>query len=223
MKFAVRMIEQWTFSASIVFLISSVISATAFGQESRRNQSGWRATVECDQLVVYSQMTIQSRIVGHLKKGDVVTIDLEFISAGGNWCSVAEPGKRGRLGYVQSGCLERDQTESFTRWEAQSQPTQTRPDTEPAQRADRTTEKQVTREVIEQEVDRVVASRLKALQLANETPVQMVQPEPFGFDDRTSFLFLPRFGVPFNFPFDHIAPRVTSSVRIRPSRIVRRR
>jgi len=216
------MITRWAFLISALLLSSSVIPATAFGQVSTRNKSGWRAAVECDSLAVYSQMSTQSRVVGHLTKGDIVTIDLEFICASGAWCSVAEPGKRVRLGYAQSECLEREQTESFTLWEAQSPLAQTRPDTEPVQRADRATEKLPTREEIEQEVDRVLASRLNALQLANDSGQRTLR-EPFGFDDQTSFVFLPRFGGPFNFPFHHIAPRVTATVQMRPSHIFRRR
>ena len=215
------MITRWTLLISILLLSSAAIHAAAFGQEPRRNQSSWRPTVECDSLVVYSQMSIESRVVGRLKKGDAVRIDLEFISAEGAWCSVAEPGKRARLGYVQSECLEREQPESVTQWQAQSPSAQTRPDTEPLQRTDTASQKHPTREEIEQEVDRVLASRLKALQPANDSG-QTASREPFGFDDRTSFVFLPRFGVPFNF-LHHTASCVTPSVQMRPSRFSRRR
>ena len=221
MKFAFPMITRSTFLISILVLISGVIPTIAFGQGPRGHQSGWRATVECDSLVVYSQMSTRSGVIRRLKKGDVVTIDLEFIGAGGAWCSVAEPGKRVRLGYVQSECLEREQTESVTVWQAQSPPAQTRPDTEPVQRADRTTEKRPTRDEIEQEVDRVLASRLNALLPASDSG-QTALREPFWFD-QSSFFFLPRFGRPLNFPSHQIAPRVTGSVQIRPSHIMRRR
>lgn len=166
-------------------------------------------------------MSRQSRIVGNLKKGGVVMIDLEFIGAGGAWCSVAELGKRVRLGYVQSECLEREQTQSFTIWQAQSMPALTRSDVEPVQRTGPTSEKRLTREEIEEEVDRVLASRLNSLVSANDY-TQTTQRETFGFDDRTSFVFLPRFGLPFNF-FHHAAPRVTSTVQVRPSHTSRRR
>jgi len=221
MRFAFPMITRLTFLLFILLLSSSVITSSAFGQESRRNQSGWRATVECDSLVVYSQMSTHSRVIGQLKKRDIVTIELEFIGAGGAWCSVAEPGKRVRLGYVQSECLEREQPQSFTVWQAQSTPALTRPDAEPVQRTGTTSEKGPTREEVEQEVDRVLASRLNALLPANAYG-QTVLREPLGFDDRTSFVFLPRFGMPFNF-FHHIAPRITSTLQIGPSHISRRR
>jgi hypothetical protein len=58
------MITRWNFLISALFLSSGVIPATAFGQESRRNQSGWRATVECDSLVAYSQMSTDSKVMG---------------------------------------------------------------------------------------------------------------------------------------------------------------
>jgi len=217
------MIPQCSFLIiSLLLLSSGVIPATASGQEARRTQAGWRATVECDSLVVYSQMSIQSKVVGHFKKGDTVTITLEFISAGGAWCSVAEPGKWVRLGYVDSECLGREPTESYTVWQTQSPPSQTRPATEVVPRTDTASQKYPTREEIEREVDRALASRLNALLPANDYSQTAIR-EPFWFDrfDQTSLAFLPRFGVPFNF-FQHIVPRVTS-VQIRPSHMLRRR
>jgi hypothetical protein len=215
------MITRRTFLLSILFFSSGVIAAPSLGQEPRRDQSGWRATVECDPVVVYSQMSTQSKVLSNLKKGDIVTIDLEFIGAYGAWCSVAEPGKRVRLGFVKSECLEREQTESPTVWQAQLPPAQTRPDPEPVQRAETPSQKHPTKEEIEQEVDRVLASRLKALAPANGSG-QTTLREPFGFDYPTSFFFLPRFGAPFK-SFRHVTPCVTPSVQMRPHHVFRRR
>ena len=149
---------------------------------------------------------------------------MEFISAGGSWCSVAEVGKRVRLGYVQSECLEREQAESITVWQAQSPPpAQTRPEPEPVQRADAISEKRATREEIEQEVDRVLATRLNAVRPENDSGQGAL---PFGFNDQTSFLFLPTFGAPFT-PFHRIAPNrapcIIPRVQMRPGHSFRRR
>ncbi len=215
------MITRRTFLISILFFSSSVIHAPSLGQELRLNQSGWRATVECDDVIVYSQMSTQSKVLSNLKKGDIVTIDLEFIGAYGAWCSVAEPGKRARLGLVKSECLEREQTEAVPVWQAQLPPAQTRPDSEPAQRAETPSQKHPTKEEIEQEVDRVLASRLNALAPAKDSG-QTILSEPFGFVDHASFAFLPRFGAPFKF-FRHAAPCVTPSVQMRPRHVFGRR
>lgn len=219
------MIRRLSFSVSILLLSSSLI--TAIGQTPKHHQAGWRATVECDSLAVYSQMFTQSTIVGHLKKGDVVTIDLEFISSGGAWSSVREIGKRMRLGYVQSECLEREQTDQITKWEAQSLPSETTPNPEPAQHIDITVEKRPTTEEIEREVDRALGAKLNALLPAND-PGQTELREPLWLDDRTSLLFLPGLGVPFDFSHRRFAPhgitpRVPSSVQIRPGHNFRRR
>jgi hypothetical protein len=170
--------------------------------------------------------------VSQLKKEDVVTIDLEFITAGGVWSSVRETGKRMRLGYVRSDCLERDQTDEVTKWETQSLPPETTPNPQPAQHIDIAMERRPTREEIEREVDRALGARLDALLPPNDS--RQTEPrEPLWLDDRTSFLFLPGFGVPFDFSHRSIAhhsiaprsipPHIPSAVQIRPSHIFRRR
>ena len=219
------MIRRLSFSVSILLLSSGLI--TALGQTPKHHQAGWRATVECESLAVYSQMSTKSTIVGHLKKADMVTIDLEFISAGGAWSSVRETGKRMRLGYAQSDCLEREQTDQVTKWEAQSLPSETPPNPEPTQHIDITVEKRPTREEIEREIDRALGAKLNALLPANDSGQTDLR-EPLWLDDRTSFLFLPGFGVPFDFSNRRIAPRsitprIPASVQIRPGHIFRRR
>ena len=73
------MITRRSLLISIPVLAGTVIAATALGQESRHNESGWRATIECDAVVLYSQMSTESKVVGHLKKGNAVRIHLEVI------------------------------------------------------------------------------------------------------------------------------------------------
>lgn len=213
---------------------------SAVGQQP--DQSGWQAIVECDSLVVYSQMYTQSRIVGHLKKGDQVKIDLEIIGSSGSWSSVMSPGMRVRLGYVQSGCLKRKQQEPVIRWEAQSiPPAEIRPRPESALAGDIAVQKPPTREEIELEIDRRVASRLNALMSATGVS-QTELPEPLLLGDRASFTFVPGFGgVPFSFfprrfphsmtpfptnpaPFPRsLVPRFIPSVQIHPGRMLRRK
>ena len=55
------MMTRLTFSISMLLLGAATIPAGAFSQESRRKESGWPATVECDSLVVYSQMSTESK------------------------------------------------------------------------------------------------------------------------------------------------------------------
>lgn len=226
------MIRRLSFPVSILLLSSSVITATVFGQTPKSHQAGWRGTVACESLAVYSQMSTQSRVVSQLKKEDVVTIDLEFITSGGVWSSVREIGKRMRLGYVRSDCLERDQTDQVTKWETQSLPPETTPHPQPAQHIDIAVERRPTREEIEREVDRALGAKLDALLPPNDSGQTELR-EPLWLDDRTSFPFLPGFGVPFDFTHRNIAhrnigprsipPHIPSAVQIRPSHIFRRR
>jgi hypothetical protein len=177
-------------------------------------------------------MFTQSRVVGHLKNADVVTVDLEFITAGGTWSSVREGGKRMRLGYVRSDCLEREQPDKVTQWEAQYLPPEATSKPDPAQHIDIAVEKRPTREEIEREVDRALGAKLNALPPANDTR-QTELSEPLWLDGGTSFLFSPGFAVPFGFSHRGIAhrsivprsipPHIPSTVQIRPSHIFRRR
>ena len=224
------MMRQSILLISLLWLGHNAINPdSTFGRQP--DQSAWQDTVDCDSLVVYSQMYTQSRVVGHLKKGDQVKIDLEIIGSNGSWSSVRSPGKRVRLGYVQSGCLERTQREPLIRWEAQSiPPIEMRPPPESVRATDIAVQKPPTREEIEREIDLRVASRLNALMSATGT-AQAAPPEPLWWGDRASFTFVPRFGgVPFSFfprgpsPFPHgLVPRFIPSVRIHPGRISRRK
>jgi hypothetical protein len=235
------MMRQSILLISLLWLGHNAINPdSVFGQQP--DQSGWQATVECDSTVVYSQMYTQSRVVGYLKKGDQVKIDLEIIGSSGSWSSVTSPGKRVRLGYVQSGCLKRKQQEPVIRWEAQSiPPAEMRPRPEPALAADIAGQKAPTREEIELEIDRRVAARLNALSSPTGIP-QTESPEPLWLGDRASFTFLPGFGgVPLSFfprrfphritpfptnpaPFSRsLVPPFIPSVQIHPGRMLRRK
>lgn len=204
--------------------------AAAFAQQPEPKPSNWRSTVACDSLVVYSQMSTQSRVVGHLKKGDQVNIDLEIIGSDGSWSIVTEPGKRRRLGHVQSDCLEREQFRPPVGWEARSlPPSERRPMPELIQGPGITAQKGPTKEEIEREVDRAVALRLNALMSETGTQ-QTATPAPPWFADGASFLFVPGFSRPFNF-FPHrpthfprsLVPHFTPSVQIRSGSSFRRR
>ena len=223
-------------SILLIFLLwlgqNAINPDSVFGQQPE--QSAWQATVECDSLVVYSQMYTQSRVVGHLKKGDQVKIDLEIIGSSGSWSSVRSPGGRERLGFVRSGCLRR-RHKPVIQWEAQSiTPAEMRPRPESAQAADISRQKAPTREEIELEIDRRVAARLNAL-ISPTGISQTESPEPLWLGDRASFPFVPGFGgVPFGFfprrfphsmmpfptnpsPFHRsLGPRFIPSVQIHP-------
>jgi predicted Zn-dependent protease len=49
---------------------------------------------------MYSQMSVSSRVVAVLHKGDVVTIDFAFTDSSGSWCGVTRSGEGGKSGHV---------------------------------------------------------------------------------------------------------------------------
>lgn len=194
------MITRSTLLIFVVWLGHCAINPAAAFAQQPENKSNWRSTVGCDSLVVYSQMSTRSRVVGHLKKGDKVDIDLEIIGSDGSWSIITEPGKRRRLGHVQSDCLEREQFRPPVGARSLP-PSETRPMPELIQGPGITAQKAPTKEEIEREVDRAVALRLNALMTETGTH-QTATPTPPWVADGASFLFVPGFSRPFNF-FPH--------------------
>jgi hypothetical protein len=147
---------------TFLFCLSS-LSSVALGQQVDHNKP-WLAKVTCDDVPVYSQMSIESMIVKYLRGGDVVAIDLEIVGSDPPWSLVRQEGRKVRLGFVQSECLETTEPPSFTKWQSQSP----RPRLSSTPDSDlRSTEppaaRPLTREEIDEEVQRAVAAALSRM------------------------------------------------------------
>jgi hypothetical protein len=64
--------------------------------------------VTCDSATVFSQMSVTSKPVKTLRKGDEVVIVLDLNGPGGRWCEVADKDGAEHLGFVREDCLERE-------------------------------------------------------------------------------------------------------------------
>jgi glutaredoxin len=92
------------------------------------------ATVR-EEVPVRDGMGADSRVVGHLQKGDLVTIDIEMNGHDGRWCGVIRQGKTILVGYVFCGSLDR-QARTAAQWKYLSKQTRAQFESAPATRQD---------------------------------------------------------------------------------------
>jgi hypothetical protein len=72
------------------------------------SQAATNATVISESLSMYSEMSVSSKVVGSLKKGDRVTVGLEIRGSDGAWCGVRGIAGLTGAAYVPCRGLERD-------------------------------------------------------------------------------------------------------------------
>jgi len=145
-----------------LFCLSSFVTV-AFRQQADHNKPSL-AKVTCDDVPVYSQMSIESMIVKYLRGGDVVAIDLEIVGSDPPWSLVRQDGRKVRLGFVQSECLETNEPPSFTKWQSQSpRPGPSSPPDFGLRSTEPLAARPLTREEIDDEVERAVAAALSRM------------------------------------------------------------
>lgn len=66
-----------------------------------------QATVTPDSLSVFCRMDSTSDVVKTLKKGNAVVVEMSIRGEDGEWCSIREPDRTARLGYVRCESLTR--------------------------------------------------------------------------------------------------------------------
>jgi hypothetical protein len=87
-----------------IFRVSGMLVAFAFMVGIAAAQ----ATVKSETLPVLSRMDTTSDVIGTLKKGDSVVIEMSILGEGNaEWCSIREPAQQRSLGYVRCEYLER--------------------------------------------------------------------------------------------------------------------
>ncbi|HET9531677.1 MAG TPA: SH3 domain-containing protein [Blastocatellia bacterium] len=89
---------------------------TAPAAKSDDDQSDWRGFALVDSLAIYSKMSPESAVVGRLKKGEAVRINLEITGADGIWCSVTGIEDITASGYVRAEYLEKERPASPGEW-----------------------------------------------------------------------------------------------------------
>jgi len=79
--------------------------------------TGWQATVKLDSAEVYAGVSASSRVVGMLKRGDSVFINMEITSSDGTWYAITTGGETSISGYLSRKALEVSQPTDVTVWE----------------------------------------------------------------------------------------------------------
>ena len=79
--------------------------------------TGWQATVKLDSAEVYSGVSASSKVVGVLKRGDSVFINMEITGSGGTWYGITTGGETAVSGYLNRNALEVSQPTEVARWE----------------------------------------------------------------------------------------------------------
>lgn len=100
----------------IGLLLICAIARPAAAQPDAGSTS-WQATVRLDSAEVYSGVSASSRIVGTLKRGDSVFINLEITSSDGTWYAITTGGEAAISGYLSRKALEVSQPTEVASWE----------------------------------------------------------------------------------------------------------
>src|SRR5688572_7242148 len=87
-------------------LTHTMVSASA----AQGNSLAWQATVKLESAALYAGVSVSSRVVAMLRRGDSVAINLEITGEGGKWYAVAAPGQSAS-GYLSAHVLEVQQPE----------------------------------------------------------------------------------------------------------------
>jgi hypothetical protein len=85
------------------------------------NSSAWQATVKLESAALYAGVSVSSRVVAMLRRGDSVEVTMEITGEGGKWYAVAVPGQSAS-GYLSAQVLEVQQPEQLAQWEYQPPP-----------------------------------------------------------------------------------------------------
>jgi hypothetical protein len=84
--------------------------------------TGWQATVKLDSAEIYAGVSATSRVVGTLKRGDSVVINMEITGSDGTWYAITTVGEAAVSGYLNRKSLEVFQPTEVARWEYQPPP-----------------------------------------------------------------------------------------------------
>jgi hypothetical protein len=101
-------------------LFAHAMAATSSAQ-SEISSSPWQATVSLDSAL-YAGISVSSRVVTQLNRGDAVVINMEITGADGKWYSVTTAGQTPASGYLNGKVLEVQEPIAIAGWEYQPPP-----------------------------------------------------------------------------------------------------
>lgn len=113
---------RWPVTTVCFCLFLTHIMARTAEAQADVSSSAWQATVKLDSASLYSGVSVSSRILTLLKRGDTVVISLEITSADGKWYAVTTAGQSATSGYLSGKALEAQEPGAVVQWDYQPPP-----------------------------------------------------------------------------------------------------
>jgi len=102
-------------------LLTHALARTSAAQDDV-SSSAWQATVKIESADLYSGVSVSSRVVTQLRRGDIVVIGLEITSADGTWYAVTTAGQPPASGYLSGKALAVQEPGAIAQWDYQPPP-----------------------------------------------------------------------------------------------------
>ncbi len=93
---------------ALAFLSAAIFCSARSSDAGKRHAREGEAVVKTDSVGVSSDPSASGKVTRSLKKGAVVTVEIEMQGAEGTWCGIVEQGQRSISGYVPCRYLERN-------------------------------------------------------------------------------------------------------------------
>jgi len=113
---------KWPVKTVCLCLFLIIAAAKTSLAQDDANSTAWLATVKLDSAAMYAGVSVSSRVVTLLKRGDAVVINLEITSADGTWYAVTTAGQSPASGYLSGKALEVQEQAAAAEWEYQPPP-----------------------------------------------------------------------------------------------------
>ena len=102
-------------------LLIHAMAGTSAAQDDV-SSSAWQATVKIESADLYSGVSVSSRVVTQLKRGDTVAIGMEITGADGTWYAVTTAGQPPASGYLSGKALAVQEPGAVAQWDYQPPP-----------------------------------------------------------------------------------------------------
>src|SRR6266705_2125896 len=102
-------------------LLTHTMAKTSAAQDDV-SSSAWQATVKIESADLYSGVSVSSRVVTQLKRGDTVVIGMEITGADGTWYAVTTAGQPPASGYLSGKALAVQEPGAVAQWDYQPPP-----------------------------------------------------------------------------------------------------
>ena len=102
-------------------LLAHALAVTSSAQ-TEADSPAWQGTVNLDSVALYSGISVSSRVVAQLNRGDAVVINMEITGANGKWYAVTTAGETPTSGYLSGKALDIQRPLAIIDWEYKPPP-----------------------------------------------------------------------------------------------------